>query len=535
MWLSPSNPPWFRAIAGVIFWLNEEINVFSLGIGSKKKQIVYRRLNCGQRICAGRWFFKGWAEVNTVTVKNSTRKKSHRRAKAASRRPPKQSRKGGWVWISFGLTVIALLSATAGALLAYSLSSIPLKQTQLSPEEAAVFGQEETISYKNLNIPQLSRPVNILLLGTKVLTSDRPDPSQPDLGYHALVNSLEGLTDTMMLIRLDPEQKALLVLSIPRDTQVEIPGRGVTKINEANSQGGPALAAQTVEDLLGGAPIDRYVRVNVQAVEKLIDALGGVNVYVPKDMKYQDDSQHLYINLKEGQQQLNGDQALQLLRFRHDQLGDIGRIQRQQLVIRAVIEQALKPQTILKVPEIVKILQSYIDTNLTIEELVAIAGFSAQRQRQDVKMLMLPGDFSSNGKQSISYWLPNQRKIQDLMTQYFNVTPDRSWLNRQELLGEDEDPFPDPYAIRIAIQDSTDRPEAVQSLVNQLQAAGYTRINVVNPLSQPLTTTRVIAQQGDDLGAAQVRNNLGLGEVLVDSNGYLVSDVTIQLGYDWRQ
>jgi LCP family protein required for cell wall assembly len=434
-----------------------------------------------------------------------------------------------------GLTAIALLSATAGALLAYSLSSIPLKQTKLSPEEAAVFGQEETISYKNLNIPQLSRPVNILLLGTKVLTSDQPDPSQPDLGYHALVNSLEGLTDTMMLIRLDPERKTLLVLSIPRDTQVDIPGYGLRKINEANADGGPALAAETVSGLLVNVPVDRYVRVNVQAVEKLIDALGGVNVYVPKDMKYQDDSQHLYIDLREGQQKLNGDQALQLLRFRHDELGDIGRIQRQQLVIRAVIEQALKPQTILKMPEIVKILQSYIDTNLSMEELVAIAGFSAQRQRQDVKMLMLPGDFSSNGKQAISYWLPNQRKIQDLMTQYFNVNPDRSWLNDQESLGEDEDPFPDPYAIRIAIQDSTDRPEAVQALVNQLQTAGYSQINVVNALSQPLKTTQVIAQQGDDLSAAQVRNNLGLGEVLVDSNGYLVSDVTIQLGYDWRQ
>ncbi|MFN9173992.1 MAG: LCP family protein, partial [Synechocystis sp.] len=365
--------------------------------------------------------------------------------------------------------------------------------------------------------------------------SDQPDPNQPDQGYHALVNSLEGLTDTMMVIRLDPEQKALLVLSIPRDTQVEIPGHGVQKINEANADGGPALAAETVSGLLGEVPIDRYIRVNVQAVEKLIDALGGVNVYVPKDLKYQDDSQHLYINLKEGQQQLNGDQALQLLRFRHDQLGDIGRIQRQQLVIRAVIEQALKPQTILKVPEIVKILQSYIDTNLSMEELVAIAGFSAQRQRQDVKMLMLPGDFSNNGKHAVSYWLPNQRKIQDLVTQYFDVVPDQSWFNQDAAPGEAEDSMADPYAVRIAIQDSTDRPEAVQSLVNQLQAAGYTRINVVYPLSQPLETTRVIAQQGDDLGATQVRNNLGLGEVLVDSNGYLISDVTIQLGYDWRQ
>jgi cell division protein FtsZ len=84
----------------------------------------------------------------------------------------------------------------------------------------------------------------------------------------------------------------------------------------------------------------------VQAIEKLVDALGGVTVYVPKDMKYQDDSQHLYINLKEGKQHLDGDKTLQLLRFRKDNLGDIGRIQRQQMVTRALVEQALKPLSI---------------------------------------------------------------------------------------------------------------------------------------------------------------------------------------------
>ncbi len=158
----------------------------------------------------------------------------------------------------------------------------------------------------------MSRPVNILLIGTKVLTSEEQDPNQPDLGYHALVNSFKGLSDTMLLLRFDPLQGKLVLLSIPRDTQTYIEGHGLKKINEANYYGGPALTAQTVSELLGGVPVDRYVRVNVQGVEKLIDALGGVTVYVPKDMKYQDDSQHLYINLKQGEQHLNGAQAVPL-------------------------------------------------------------------------------------------------------------------------------------------------------------------------------------------------------------------------------
>ncbi len=202
--------------------------------------------------------------------------------------------------------------------------------------------------------------------------------------------------------------------------------------------------------------------------------------------------------------------------------------------MRAVIEQALKPQTILRLPEITRILQTHIDTNLSREELVAIAGFAAQQNRETVNMLMLPGDFSNNGKQSPSYWLPNQRKIGSLMSQYFGVESRRSWLDFDDWDGEETAFDEDPYAIRIAIQDSTERPEVVRNVVKRLGQAGYEQINVVKDLNRPLETTQVIAQQGDNLSASQVRNILGTGEVLVDSNGYLVSDVTIQLGYDWK-
>jgi LCP family protein required for cell wall assembly len=336
-----------------------------------------------------------------------------------------------------------------------------------------------------------------------------------------------------MLVRLDPTQNKLSVLSIPRDTQAEIRDHGVRKINEANSLGGPSLAAESTSHLLGDVPIDRYIRVNVQAVEKLVDALGGVTVYVPKDMKYQDDSQHLYINLKEGKQHLDGDKTLQLLRFRKDNLGDIGRIQRQQMVTRALVEQALKPQTLLKIPDILSILQAYIDTNLTTEELFAIAGLAAQTKRNDVQMLMLPGDFSRNGRREVSYWLPNQRKIQSLMAQYFDHTTESTSLEEEELRSDSTSS--DPMKIRIAIQDGCDNPEAVQALVRYLNKLGYGRVMVASNWREPLKSTRIVAQNGDALGAANVRANLGFGEILVESTGYLVSDVTIQLGKDWQK
>lgn len=465
----------------------------------------------------------------TSPTKRSSRPSSSKR-KSSKHSPQKQ--KGNWVLTTLGLTAIALLSATAGALLAFSMASIPLGQSKLTPAQSAVFNKAKTISYQSLNLPQLSRPINILVLGTKVLTSDVGDNSAKTLGYQALVNSLSGLTDTMMLIRLDPEKEKLTVVSLPRDTQVEIEGHGLQKINEANAYGGPSLAAETVSHLLGDVPIDRYVRVNVQAVEKLVDALGGVTVYVPKNMKYQDDSQHLYINLQEGQQHLDGNKTLQLLRFRHDQLGDIGRIQRQQMVSRAIIEQALKPQTLLKIPDVLSIVQSHIDTNVNLEELIAIAGFAAQTQRSNVQMLMLPGNFNSNGRTETSYWLPDAAKIQTLVTQYFGVSSSAfSSLDNPETVASE--PEQDPSKLRIAIQDSTNNPAAVQSLVRTLNEVGYRRVYVVEHWRQPLATTRIVAPNGNDLGASQVRASLGIGEVLVDSNGYLVSDVTIQVGQDW--
>lgn len=430
---------------------------------------------------------------------------------------------GRWLWVGLGLTGVAMLSATAGALLAVSLSSTPLLQSQLSPEEAAVF-EGDRISRTSLRLPELTRPVNILVMGIKVISSDldNPPPEAQNLGYHALVNSFEGLSDTMLLLRFDPEAERVVALSIPRDTRTYVEGHGLTKINSANYHGGPALSAKSVSDLLEGVGIDRYIRINVQGVEKLIDALGGVTVYVPRDMKYKDDSQHLYINLKAGKQHLNGDQALQLLRFRYDKYGDIGRIQRQQMVMRALVEQALNPSTLARMPKILSVIQSHIDTNLTVEELVALVGFGVQTNRSNVQMMMVPGDFSGTGQNETSYWLPSRRRIQTMMAQHF----DQGLESREPI---------DPAYLRVAIQDSTGDPEAVQALMNTLRESGYRNIRVDEAWPERLGVTQIIAQQGDRDSARAISRSLGFGEVRVESTGSLVSDVTIQLGRDWLQ
>jgi LCP family protein required for cell wall assembly len=422
-----------------------------------------------------------------------------------------------------GLAGVAVVSATAGAFLAMTMASTPLMQRQLSDKDAAVFAKGDLSAVNNLRLPELTRPVNILVLGAKVLTSDLSDPlpGQESTGYHALVNSFDGLTDTMLLIRFNPETKKVVLLSIPRDTRVEISGFGVNKVNAANSLGGPALSARTTSELLGGVGIDRYVTINVQGVQALIDALGGVTVNVPKDMKYQDDSQHLYVNLKAGKQHLNGEQALQLLRFRNDELGDIGRVQRQQMVMRALSEQALNPVTLARLPKILGVIKSHIDTNLSVEELFALVGFATSIDRSNMQMLIMPGEYGDIGTYGTSYWLPNLEKIQALSAQFFNQ-------------GTTASNAANPASLRVSIQNST-RQASPEPLVTRLTQAGYTNTLVVEPSGQPLATTRIVAQQGDVKSAEAVRSLLGFGEVRVEGTGDLESDVTIQLGQDWLQ
>jgi LCP family protein required for cell wall assembly len=434
-----------------------------------------------------------------------------------------QSGPGRWLGLALGLTGVATISATAGALLAVSLSTTPLMQQKLTAEEAAVFSKNE-MARGNLRFPQLTRPVNILVLGIKVLTSDLEDESQEDLGYHALVDSFKGLSDTMLLVRFDPAEKKLKVLSVPRDTRTYVEGMGMTKINDANYYGGPALSAKATSELLGGVGVDRYVRVNVQGVEKLIDALGGLDIYVPKDMKYSDDSQHLYINLEQGQHHLNGSQVLQFLRFRQDSLGDIGRVQRQQILMRAFMEQALNVGTISRLPKLVSIIQSHIDTNLSLEELVALVNFATHVNQENIEMLMVPGEFSDPKDYKASYWLPDYSRLDAILAKHFDFGYD-SW--RFENV--------DSRDLRIAIQDSTDDWDAVDGLVMELNDDGFWNVKVSKPWTQPLEVTRIIAQDGDTEGAESIQRALGFGKVVVESTGFLESDVTIQLGRDWLE
>ncbi len=252
----------------------------------------------------------------------------------------------------------------------------------------------------DFSLPFGNRRKNILLLGVDS-NGEGTDP-------------FEGTrTDTIILLNIDPRTKSLNALSIPRDSKVYLPdNHGVQKINAAHAIGGVGMTIRTIEDTLG-IKIDRYIMVHDGAVREVVDALGGIDIYVEKDMHYNDFSGKLFINLKKGTHHLNGKEVVGYLRFRHDPMGDIGRTHRQQWFLRGLMENLKKPETITKLPEIINVANKYIKTNMSFYELSQYAGLAKHLDMDKVEIAMLPG--APNKKGYISYWILDPEKTQEVV------------------------------------------------------------------------------------------------------------------------
>jgi LCP family protein required for cell wall assembly len=196
-------------------------------------------------------------------------------------------------------------------------------------------------------------------------------------------------SDTMIVLSLDLRERTVSALSIPRDSRVSIPGSGVRKINDAHQIGGVDLAIDTVREFLE-IPIDYYVVVRIGAVERIVDALGGVDIDVEKDMKYDDNWGQLHIDLKKGEQRLTGKEIEGYMRFRHDGEGDFGRMRRQQQVLRAITQQVKSPAILLHLDRWIELLNENVDSNLTRTEMLALARMFYDVHMEQIETESLP-------------------------------------------------------------------------------------------------------------------------------------------------
>ncbi len=422
--------------------------------------------------------------------------------------PSQETASAGWLLKRLALVAVAALSTAIGVTAALLL---PLPTGIASSQKGAQ--SSDGTSWQSGFQYQVGRPVNILVMGI-----DRVPGAKA--GSKELFN---GRSDTMLLLRVDPTDESVRLLSIPRDTQVNLPTIGTAKINDANVRGGAELAAKTVSGILNGVTIDRYVRVDTAAFRELVDLLGGVEVYVPQAMSYVDKTQKLTINLTAGLQTLNGNQAEQFARFRHDAYGDIGRVQRQQTLLKALLKRVTNPTVIPRLPGLVSAMQKYIDTNLSLEEMLALTGAGRQLSQGNFKMVMLPGRFSTPTEFDASYWIMSTEGRDRVVQQYFN----------SESATTTTDQLRSANDLKIAIQNASSKPDAADQLRRYLVKRGFSNVYIAADWSDQQRQTQIIAQQGDLSGAKTLKSLLGIGQVEADSTGDLESDLTIRVGNDW--
>jgi LCP family protein required for cell wall assembly len=208
-----------------------------------------------------------------------------------------------------------------------------------------------------------------------------------------------GNTDVMFTVQV--KDGVTHITQVPRDTFVETPELGVLKANALYASGGPESAKAEVGRLLA-MPVQKHIKVNLNAVAKVADALGGVEVDVPKSMYYVDNAQGLLIDLLPGRQVLKGEDLEGFLRFRHDELGDLGRMERQRLVLAEVFRKLVQPATLARLPALLQIAGEDIRTDLTPIEMTQLL---TAMTRSKLSTQRLPGRLY--WQDDLSYWMPD--------------------------------------------------------------------------------------------------------------------------------
>ncbi|GAA5512956.1 polyisoprenyl-teichoic acid--peptidoglycan teichoic acid transferase TagU [Deinococcus carri] len=337
-------------------------------------------------------------------------------------------------------------------------------------------------------------PVTVLLAGVDVDYDDKsgmwPWPAKPE--------QYDQRTDTIVLAQVRPDGTANL-LSIPRDTWVNLPGWGWSKINAANPHGGPELLVRSVEDLTG-IRVDAYSLLSLNALRALTEAAGGVTLDVPQRMKYDDNAGKLHIDLQPGRQHLSGQQAEGFLRFRHDGMGDIGRVARQQTYLTALVGQIKSPLNWWRLPAMVGALDQNTKSNLTRQEVGALLGAALGGVK--VNMHTVPGSFGGGGT-----WLPDRAALRALVAENFR------------------DPN-DPRALTVAVVNLAAPDGSARRLRTRLEELGYQDVRIAEePRTDGVPTTVSGA------AAASVLRDVGHGEV-TRQGGVPGADVTVRLGSD---
>ena len=394
------------------------------------------------------------------------------------------------------------------------------------------------------------------------------------------------LTDTIIVATYDPKNQKASLLSIPRDTFVgknPQTGTGSDKIN-ALYQKSPEKTLAKVNEITG-LDIKYYMVIDNQALIKLVDVIGGVDFYVPIDMVYDDPTQDLHINLKEGQQKLNGDKAEQLLRYRHGNLdkktgkylgtypeeyggNDYGRMRTQREFMIETAKQTLQAKNILKVKEIVDIAYEYVVTNLSVSVIKDYIPYAINIDINNIQSAVLPGgSFGPSTTPSYPLWffVADKKETAKLIEELYgssedtdskeettnNTTTKNNTTNSNTVdtnknnttnsnsntstssTSENQVSKSEAKKIKIEILNGSDSTETLTKVKKALTAKGY-KVTKTTTTTSTSKTTLINKSDVDTKITDNVIDILGVGTVSSSSVSSSNVDLTIIIGKDYK-
>ena len=341
----------------------------------------------------------------------------------------------------------------------------------------------------------------------------------------------QNLTDTIMVCSYDPKTQQASLLSIPRDTFIGKNKNRATafdKINAVYQRKNADKILNTINELLD-MNIKYYVTIDTKALIKLVDAIGGVEFDVPINMKYDDVTQNLHINLKAGKQKLNGQQAEWLVRFRHNNNGssyseeygdnDIGRMRTQREFIQAVLTQTLKPHNITKIGNILDIAKEDVRTNIDFKDVKDYIPYAVNFKTENLKTGVLPGvPEKCNG---VWLYIHDKTETKQLKQELF-----------AEEIVQDDQQQDVSKKIKVEILNGTENKSKLEKLIKLLEEQGYEIVKTGNTTSKSKTSIRYKSQKQSE-EAKELKEILGVGVISQITENSNV-DIKIVIGRDYK-
>lgn len=373
------------------------------------------------------------------------------------------------------------------------------------------------------------------------------------------------LTDTIIIATYNPKEQSASLLSIPRDTFVgkkPQTGTGSDKINSLY-QKGPEKTLEKVNELTG-LDIKYYMVIDNQALIELVDVIGGVEFKVPIDMKYDDPTQDLHINLKAGLQTLDGDKAEQLLRFRHGNNGetypeeyggnDYGRMKTQREFMIETAKQTIQAKNILKVKDIIDLVYEYVETNLSISTIKDYVPYAVNIDIAGIQSAVLPGGSygpSTTPSYPLWFFVADKKETAKLIEELYGTDDETT---EGENIEDNEDngkntttdntttkentstdiSKKDASEIKIELLNGTDEYEIMTKVRKQLVDKGYKVISMTTTTSTSKTTI-INKTDVDEKFTDNIKDVLGVGNVSTSSVSSSNVDITVIIGKDYNE